>query len=78
MGVFRIDGGSLTTGELVGVAYLFTLLTFPIQFMGFMLWEMAGSLAGWQRVSGVLAADEVIPYGSIRARENGRAAAGGP
>ena len=67
-GVARIEAGAITTGDLVSVAYLFTLLAFPVQFLGFMLWEMAGSLAGWQRVKGVIGARDVMPYGSERAR----------
>lgn len=74
VGVARIDSGALSTGDLVSVAYLFTLLAFPVQFMGFMLWEMAGSLAGWQRVRNVVAADDLMPYGSDLARADRGAA----
>lgn len=74
VGVARIDSGALSTGDLVSVAYLFTLLGFPVQFMGFMLWEMAGSLAGWQRVRRVVAADDLMPYGSALARQDRGAA----
>jgi len=74
VGVARIDSGALSTGDLVSVAYLFTLLAFPVQFMGFMLWEMAGSLAGWQRVRKVVAADDLMPYGTALARRDRGAA----
>ncbi len=75
VGVARIEGGAMSTGDLVSVAYLFTLLAFPVQFLGFMLWEMAGSLAGWQRVQRVMNADDVMPYGPAEARPTGGPAA---
>lgn len=68
VGVIRIQAGALTTGDMVGVAYLLTLLTFPTQFLGFILWEMAASLASWQRVQEVMTADDFMPYGSADAR----------
>ena len=74
VGVVRIDGGFLSTGEMVTVAYLLTLLAFPTRFLGFILWEMAASLASWQRVQKVMTADELMSYGSERAQDNGGAA----
>lgn len=62
--VLRIDAGVLTTGDLVTIAYLLTLLSFPIQFLGFILWEMAASLASWQRVQEIMTADDYMPYGT--------------
>ena len=68
VGVIRIRGGALTTGELISIAYLFSLLLIPIRIMGFVLWDMAHSAAAWARVQAVYDAEEVIPYGEIRAR----------
>jgi ABC-type multidrug transport system fused ATPase/permease subunit len=59
---------------MVTVAYLLTLLAFPTRFLGFILWEMAASLASWQRVQKVMTADELMSYGSERAQDNGGAA----
>jgi ATP-binding cassette, subfamily B, bacterial len=68
VGVIRIEAGAITTGEVVSVAYLLALLAFPTQFLGFILWEMAASLASWQRVQEVMTADDVMAYGSAEAR----------
>jgi ABC-type multidrug transport system fused ATPase/permease subunit len=63
IGVVRIEAGFITTGEMVTIAYLLTLLAFPTRFLGFILWEMAASLASWQRVQEVMTADDFIQYG---------------
>ncbi|MGB7859648.1 MAG: ABC transporter transmembrane domain-containing protein, partial [Acidimicrobiia bacterium] len=57
-GAARISAGAMTPGEMVTVAYLLALLSFPIQLIGFVLWDLAGSLAGWKRVQDVFDADE--------------------
>jgi ABC-type multidrug transport system fused ATPase/permease subunit len=61
-------------GELVTVAYLLSLLAFPIQLIGFVLWDLAGSLAGWRRVQQVLDADEFVVWGASRADSGSGAA----
>jgi ABC-type multidrug transport system fused ATPase/permease subunit len=71
-GAARIDSGAITAGDLVTVAYLLSLLAFPVQVIGFVLWALAGSLAGWQRVQAVLDVDDYVTYGE----ERGEAAAG--
>ncbi len=68
VGAVRIRGGSLTTGELITIAYLFTLLLIPIRVMGFVLWDMAHSTAAWARVQAVFDAEDLIPYGDLSAR----------
>ena len=45
------------------MAYLLALLAFPVQLIGFVLWDLAGSLAGWKRVQDVFDADEFMSYG---------------
>jgi ATP-binding cassette, subfamily B, bacterial len=59
---------------LVTVAYLLTLLAFPIQLIGFVLWDLAGSLAGWRRVQQVLDADEHVTWGDTAASSGNGAA----
>lgn len=71
LGTWRIGLGHLQAGELVGVAYLFTLLAFPIRMIGFLLGELPRSVVGWERVERVLAASDDLPEGS-------NDAAGGP
>ncbi len=62
-GATRISAGAMTAGEMVTIAYLLALLSFPIQLIGFVLWDLAGSLAGWKRVQNGFDADEFIEYG---------------
>lgn len=63
VGAVRVDAGVITAGDVVTVAYLLTLLAFPIQLIGFVLWDLAGSLAGWQRVQAIFDADDHTTYG---------------
>lgn len=67
VGAIRIEAQLLTPGDLVTVAYLLALLAFPIQLIGFVLWDLAGSMAGWTRIEEVFAADEFIDYGELAA-----------
>ena len=68
VGAVRIDAGEMSAGDMVTVAYLLALLAFPIQLIGFVLWDLAGSLAGWKRVQDVFDSDEFMEYGDITAR----------
>lgn len=63
VGAVRVEAGVITAGDVVTVAYLLTLLAFPIQLIGFVLWDLAGSLAGWQRVQAIFDADDHMSYG---------------
>ncbi|XVQ16061.1 ABC transporter ATP-binding protein [Spirillospora sp. CA-255316] len=63
VGALRLQGGSMTVGDLVNVAYLFTLLAFPIRALGWVLAEVPRSVVGWRRVRGVLDAGGSLPYG---------------
>jgi ABC-type multidrug transport system fused ATPase/permease subunit len=74
VGAARIEAGAVTPGDLVTVAYLLALLAFPVQLIGFVLWDLAGSLAGWRRVQEVFDADEFMTYGDVLARERGEPA----
>jgi ATP-binding cassette subfamily B protein len=66
-GAARISAGLMTPGEMVSVAYLFSLSAVPVRLVGYVIWEMASSLAGWERVEEVLQADELVPYGDVKA-----------
>lgn len=67
VGAIRIEALSLTPGDLVTVAYLLALLAFPIQLIGFVLWDLAGSMAGWTRIEEVFEAEEFVDYGDLAA-----------
>jgi ATP-binding cassette, subfamily B, bacterial len=63
IGVLRIAEGELTTGELVRVTYLLSLLAVPVRMIGYLMWDTANSVAGWRRVEEVLEEDDLITHG---------------
>lgn len=63
VGSLRLASGAIDAGELVQVAYLFTLLAFPIRALGWVLGELPRSVVGWERVSAVLEAEGSMEYG---------------
>ena len=67
LGAFRIRAGSISPGDLVTIAYLMSLLTIPVRLIGFVLWDVAESLAGWQRVERILTVDDFVTYGDLAA-----------
>ncbi|MFL6238440.1 MAG: ABC transporter ATP-binding protein [Actinomycetes bacterium] len=62
-GVVRIRAGALDTGELVRVAYLFTILAFPLQAVAWVLGDLPRAVVGAERVQGVLNATGGLSYG---------------
>ncbi|GAA1752303.1 ABC transporter ATP-binding protein [Nonomuraea bangladeshensis] len=76
VGALRLSGGAIGSGDLVQVAYLFTLLAFPIRALGWVLAELPRSVVGWQRVQAVLDATGSMDYGTREAAapESGPAA----
>ncbi|WP_207782285.1 ABC transporter ATP-binding protein [Phytoactinopolyspora limicola] len=63
IGSSRIAGGDLEPGQLVQVAYLFTVTAFPIRAIGFVLGELPRAVVGWRRVAAVLDATGAQEYG---------------
>ncbi|URN02641.1 ABC transporter ATP-binding protein/permease [Actinomadura madurae] len=63
IGSLRLESGAMSAGDLVNVAYLFTLLSWPIRALGWVLGEVPRSVVGWRRVRGVLDATGSLPYG---------------
>jgi ATP-binding cassette subfamily B protein len=63
VGTWRLQRDALTVTELVSVAYLFTVLAFPVRAIGWVLAELPRSVAGWDRVQRVLTATGEMPYG---------------
>ncbi len=55
-GTSRVGSGDIDAGQLVRVAYLFTLLAFPVRALGWVLNELPRSVVGWDRVQNVLTA----------------------
>jgi len=75
LGATRIRAGAISSGDLITIAYLFSLLTIPIRVIGFVLWDMAHSSASWTRVQAVYDATEIVSYGPMDSREVGTGAA---
>jgi ATP-binding cassette, subfamily B, bacterial len=75
IGASRIEAGAMTAGDLATMAYLLSLIAFPLRLIGFVLWEVSGSLAAYRRVEKVLAVDESVRYGDLAASDDGSGAA---
>ncbi len=65
VGAIRLRQGAITVTELVSVAFLFTVLAFPVRAIGWVLAELPRSVAGWDRVRRVLDATGEMPYGEL-------------
>ncbi|RZU77170.1 ABC-type multidrug transport system fused ATPase/permease subunit [Micromonospora kangleipakensis] len=63
VGAVRLRQGAISVAELVSVAFLFTVLAFPVRAIGWVLAELPRSVAGWDRVRRVLDATGEMPYG---------------
>jgi ABC-type multidrug transport system fused ATPase/permease subunit len=62
-GTSRVGSGDIDAGQLVRVAYLFTLLAFPVRAIGWVLNELPRSVVGWDRVQRVLTATGAQEHG---------------
>jgi ATP-binding cassette subfamily B protein len=73
VGVGRVRSGAADAGDVVQVAFLFTLIGFPIRALGWVLGELPRSVVGWDRVQRVLTAEGGMDYGSERLTSSGAA-----
>ena len=64
VGVQRVLAGAAAAGDVVQVAFLFTVIAFPVRAIGWVLGELPRSVVGWDRVRAVLDADGSTDYGS--------------
>ena len=64
VGAWQIQRGAAGTGDLVMIAYLLTLMTFPVRAIGFVLAELPRSSVGHDRISYVVDASGSMPEGS--------------
>ncbi len=62
-GAIRINSGAVTAGDIITIAYLLSLLFIPIRIIGFVLWSIASSRAGWERVQDVYDVQDLVSYG---------------
>jgi ABC-type multidrug transport system fused ATPase/permease subunit len=63
VGTARVASGQLTAAEVVQIAYLFSLLSFPVRALGWVLAELPRTVVGWDRVDAVLQAKGKMQYG---------------
>ncbi|WP_393916082.1 ABC transporter ATP-binding protein [Halostreptopolyspora alba] len=73
VGAWRLSNGAIAPGDLVQIAYLFTLLAQPIRSFGWLLGDLPRSVVGWNRVQTVLEADGAMRYGDRRINGDTRA-----
>lgn len=64
LGVGRVASGAAEPGDVVQVAYLFTVVAFPVRAIGWVLGELPRSVVGWERVRSVLEASGSMQYGT--------------
>ncbi len=65
-GAIRVSSGAVTAGDVITIAYLLSLLFIPIRIIGFVLWSIASSRAGWERVQSVYDVTDLVPYGDAQ------------
>ena len=66
IGARRVADGGTDAGDLVSIAYLFTLLALPVRAIGWVLADLPRALAGFDRVTPVLDATGETHYGTER------------
>jgi ATP-binding cassette subfamily B protein len=63
VGTARVASAALDAAEVVQIAYLFSLLSFPVRALGWVLAELPRTVVGWDRVDSVLQAKGQMAYG---------------
>lgn len=63
VGVARVVSGATDAGDVVTIAFLLTIVSFPIRSIGWLLGEFPRSVVGYRRVRTVLRATGEMPYG---------------
>ncbi len=72
LGAMRITSGQVTTGQVVEVAYLFTLMSMPIRSFGWVLGDLSRTVVGWSRVQRLLTVQGRQTYGTKSLPSDGR------
>jgi ABC-type multidrug transport system fused ATPase/permease subunit len=63
VGAIRLRQGAVEMADVVSVAFLFTVLAFPVRAIGWVLAELPRAVVGWERVRTVLDATGEMAYG---------------
>ena len=75
VGTWQVARGELDAAQVVQMAYLFSILAFPVRALGWVLAELPRSVVGFDRVQHVLRAEGAMTYGSARLPTGGGPAA---
>jgi ABC-type multidrug transport system fused ATPase/permease subunit len=73
VGTSRAAHGEASVADVVQVAYLFSLLAFPVRALGWVLGELPRSHVGWSRVESVLRATGRLSFGRVTLAGSGAA-----
>lgn len=73
LGAARVASGSARTGDVVQVAYLLALISWPVRSLGWVLGELPRTVVGWRRTSAVLQAGGSMTYGDAEPETEGPA-----
>lgn len=65
VGVARVRSGAGNAGDVVTVAYLLTIVSFPIRAIGWLLGEFPRSVVGYERTRAVLDATGAMVHGEL-------------
>ena len=71
VGAHQVANGSLEPAAVVQVAYLISVLAFPVRALGWVLGELPRTVVGWDRVDAVLKARGELEFGSARLERRG-------
>ena len=71
IGAWRVDNGDITVGTVVTFVSLFTFISWPLRMIGYVLGELPRTVAGYDRVTGVLAEPVPPPSGGRRRLPSG-------
>jgi ABC-type multidrug transport system fused ATPase/permease subunit len=74
-GAQQVSRGALGPAEVVQMAYLISVLAFPVRALGWVLGELPRTVVGWDRVEAVLTAHGQLEFGGRGLPETGAAAA---
>lgn len=63
VGTSRVGSGAIEAADVVQIAYLFSVLAFPVRAFGWVLSELPRTVVGWDRISSVLDEQGEMTYG---------------
>lgn len=76
VGTARVASGDLVAADVVQIAFLFSILAFPVRALGWVLAEIPRCVVGHRRVDAVLRASGAMRYGTAQLTEAGPARPG--